>query len=508
MAFYYDYNMTKTFKLLALAGLLISFVACSQKTDKEKTDATVSQQTIKDHVYYLASDEMRGRDVGSPEIQIAAQYLADKLSAYGAKPVKGADGFFQPVPLRKTAPPQAASLKMGSDTYQSSVDMLLMDGTDGEFSADVVYVNYGNEADYEGLDVTGKIVFAQGGDGKSVSPQEWLQIGREKKKLAAAKGAVALVEFYNNSTRPFGNIVGFFGRPRITIDPDGFNGQNSEPIAHIWLKDPDNVKRALVGKGTVKKATISARGVTNQLLPSKNVVAMVEGTDPELKKEFVMFSAHYDHVGVGRPVEGDSIYNGARDNAIGTVTVLTAAENIGKYPMKRSALFVLYTAEEKGLLGSRYMANNPLIPNEDIVFCWNSDNGGYNDTSIATIVGLTRTTAQPMIEEAVATYGLKAIEDPTGAEQGLFDRSDNVNFARKGIPAPTFSLGFTAFDAEIGKYYHQPRDEPESVDYDYLYKFFRGYVLASRKIGNAPEAPFWVEGDKYYETGKKLYGKD
>ena len=500
--------MTKTFKLFAVAGLLITFSACSQKTDKEMTDETVNQQTIKDHVYYLASDEMKGRDVGSPEIQQAAQYLADKLSAYGAKTVDGADGFFQPVPLRRTAPPKSATLTMGNDAFAYGEEMLLMDGVDGDFTADVVYANYGNEADYEGLDVTGKIVFVQAGDGEATSPQAWLQIGREKKKLAAAKGAKALVEFYNNSSLPFANLVRFLARPQVALDPEGFESDSGDPIVHIWLKDPNNDRRTVVGNGAIKNASITAEGVTNELLPSKNVVAMVEGTDPELKKEFVMFSAHYDHVGIGRAVDGDSIYNGARDNAIGTVTVLTAAENIGKYPMKRSALFVLYTAEEKGLLGSRWMANNPIIPNEDIVFCWNSDNGGYNDTSIATIVGLTRTTADSLIRDAVATYGLTAIEDPTGAEQGLFDRSDNVNFARKGIPAPTFSLGFTAFDAEIGKYYHQPGDHPESVDYDYLYKFFQGYVLASRMIGNAPEAPFWVEGDKYYETGKKLYGKD
>ncbi len=500
--------MKKIIGLLLLTGLVFTHTACSQKTDKEMTDETVNQQTIKDHVYYLASDDMRGRDVGSPEIQEAAQYLADKLKDYGAKTADGADGFFQPVPLRKTAPPKAASLKMGRDSYEQGIDMLLMDGVDGEFTADAVYINYGNEADYEGLDVTGKIVFAQAGDGEAVSPQQWIQLGREKRKLAAAKGAKALVEFYNSASLPFENLVRFFTRAQVTLDTEGFKNVDAEPIVHIWLKDPNNNRRTAVGNGKVTQATVSAEGVTNELLPSKNIVAVVEGTDPELKNEYVMFSAHYDHVGVGRPVDGDSIYNGARDNAIGAVTVMTAAENIGKYPMKRSALFVLYTAEEKGLLGSRWMADNPIIPNENIVYCWKSDNGGYNDTSIATIVGLTRTTAEPLIKEAVATYGLEAIEDPTGAEQGLFDRSDNVNFAKKGIPAPTFSLGFTAFDAEIQKYYHQPGDHPESVDYDYLYKFFRGYVLASRKIGNAPEAPFWVEGDKYYEVGKKLYGKE
>jgi Zn-dependent M28 family amino/carboxypeptidase len=185
---------------------------------------------------------------------------------------------------------------------------------------------------------------------------------------------------------------------------------------------------------------------------------------------------------------------------------MSAAENMGKYPTDRSALFVLFTGEEKGLLGSEWFVENAPVDLEKIVYCFNSDNGGYNDTSLATIIGLTRTTAQEDIKKAVSAFGLKAIEDPA-PEQGLFDRSDNVRFAAKGIPAPTFSLGFTAFDEEIGKYYHQPSDDPASLDYDYLFKFFKAYVYAARMIGNATEVPFWVEGDKYYEAGVELYKK-
>ena len=500
--------MKKNLSLFALALLGCMGMSQGTMTDKEKTDDTVNQETIKKHIYYLASDEMRGRDVGSQEIDQAADYLAEKLESYGAKPVPGADGFFQTVPLKQTAPPSRGILNLGDRSLEHGNDILILDGEDGKLTADAVYANYGTEADYEGLDVTGQIVFVQAGDGQSTSPQEWLQMGRAKKLLAAEKGAKALVEFYNSPGLPWARLVRFLNRPQITIDPSAAAAADGPKIMHIWVKDTDNTIRSEVGNGAVNQAAFEAEGMVNKYLPSKNVLAMVEGTDPELKDEFVMFSAHYDHVGIMTPMQGDSIYNGARDNAVGTVTVLTGAENIAKYPMKRSALFVLYTAEEKGLLGSRYMADNPIIPNEQIVFCWNSDNGGYNDTSIATIVGLTRTTAEPMIKEAVAAYGLEAIEDPTGAEQGLFDRSDNVNFARKGIPAPTFSLGFRAFDDEINKYYHKPADEPESLDYDYLYKFFSGYVLASRMIGNAAERPFWVEGDKYYEVGKKLYGMD
>lgn len=232
---------------------------------------------------------------------------------------------------------------------------------------------------------------------------------------------------------------------------------------------------------------------------------MVEGSDPKLKDEYIIYSAHYDHVGIGKPnAQNDSIYNGARDNAVGTVTVLSAAKSIAKRPTKRSALFILFTAEEKGLLGSRWYVENPVIPLNQMVFCFNSDNGGYNDTSLATVVGLNRTTEGDLIRKAVGEFGLKAIDDPVG---GFFNRSDNVHFARKGIPAPTFSLGFTAFDDEIGKYYHQTADNPDNLDYNYLEQFFRAYVLSCRYIGNSDSTPFWTEGDDYYEAGKQLYNK-
>lgn len=254
-----------------------------------------------------------------------------------------------------------------------------------------------------------------------------------------------------------------------------------------------------------QKAKLSINGAEIKKFTTYNVVGQIEGTDNQMKDEYIVYSAHYDHVGIGKAVQGDSIYNGARDNAVGTVTVLSAAENIGKFPTKRSALFILFTGEEKGLLGSKWFVEHSPIDLKKMVYCFNSDNAGYNDTSVATIFGLGRTTAESFIKEACKTYGLEAIDDPA-PEQNLFDRSDNVSFAAKGVPAPTFSMGFKAFDDRIYQYYHQPNDQPDNLDYEYLFKFFSSYVYACRLIANTNEKLFWREGDKYYEIGKKLYG--
>jgi Predicted aminopeptidases len=146
-----------------------------------------------------------------------------------------------------------------------------------------------------------------------------------------------------------------------------------------------------------------------------------------------------------------------------------------------------------------------LIPLDKIIYNLNIDNGGYNDTEIITVIGLGRTSSDPMISQAVSEFGLEAIADPS-PEQGLYDRSDNVNFARKGIPAPTFSLGFRAFDDEISKYYHKPGDHVDNFDLDYAVKYWKSYIRAAELIANDAAKPKWVAGDKYEQASKELYG--
>lgn len=269
----------------------------------------------------------------------------------------------------------------------------------------------------------------------------------------------------------WGYIEHNFNTSRLTLDEAETTESND--FAYLWILDEGSKIANSFKPNTSVKATVSMSESISEAIIDYNVIGMVEGTDPQLKNEFIIYSAHYDHVGIGDPDEtGDTIYNGARDNAVGTVTVLSMAENLAKYPTKRSALFILFTGEEKGLLGSKFYVENPVLPLKQMVFCFNSDNAGYNDTSLATIVGLHRTTATEHITSAAEIFGLKAIDDPA-PEQGLFDRSDNVHFAAKGIPAPTFSMGFTSFSGDVTKYYHRPNDEANTLDYDYLYKFFK-----------------------------------
>lgn len=485
-------------KITLFVFIILASLSINAQTDVEKTSSTVSKNNIEGHIYFLASDELKGRETGSPEIDIAASYLANTFRRYGVKPANKSS-YYQDVNLEKVTAPKKMSVQLNNT---SSDKLMSLKGHNVDYNGDAVYLNYGLVKDYKKQDVKGKLVIVKAGSEGKTDAMSSFGLRNEKRKLAKEHGAIGLIELTNADDQIWERFSHFFNSDKL-----GVASSTEEKELHLWVQDTD---------GSITKALESAKKINSNLIiegiskvpvKAKNVVGMVEGTDPKLKEEYVIYSAHYDHVGIGKPnAENDSIYNGARDNAVGTVTVLSAAENIAKYPTKRSALFILFTGEEKGLLGSKWYTENPVIPLEKMVYCFNSDNGGYNDTSKATIIGLNRTTVSKHIINAAAEFGLTAIDDPA-PEQGLFDRSDNVHFAAKGIPAPTYSMGFTAFDAEINKYYHQTADNPETLDYDYLYKFFQSYVLACRLIANDAETPFWTKGDKYYTAGEKLYNR-
>lgn len=496
----------KKITYLVIAVLTFSSLGSMAQDHKSKIDAAIEEREAVSHIRFLASDELMGRDPIRPEIDAAARYIAEQFWKYGAKEIPGANGFYQHIPFRFSGPPSVGIVKIGSTELKQGEDMLVLDGKNITGSYDMVVAGYGLEADFSKVDVAGKIVVVRVGAPNKLAPAELFEEGRAKLARAQAKGAVGLIEMYNVPTTPWNLVTRMLNRTQLTIDATPVSG---DALPYMWVKDLDGELIAAIDKGEVKKAEVNVQGKVNRAIVGKNVVAWIEGTDPQLKNEYLMLSAHYDHVGVGRPdASGDSIYNGTRDNAVGTVAVINAAKYFAKNPPKRSVLLCAWTAEEKGLLGSGYFANNPLVPLNQIIYNLNIDNAGYNDTSIITVIGLGRTTADNLIEEAVAQFGKKAVSDPA-PEQGLYDRSDNVNFARKGIPAPTFSLGFTEFGAELNKYYHQPADQvDENFDLAYALVYWKAYILSAQKIADRAERPKWQAGDKYEAVSKELYGTD
>lgn len=484
-------------KLIVLIFTGLSSLVFAQ-ADKDIAASSVDKNTIKSHIYFLADDLLQGRGTGTPGNKIAASYLANSLRRYGAKPAPGYQDYYQPFELIEITASKNISLTIDGEEYPMILPLKI---SEINSTGEAIFLNYGEEKDFKGADVSGKLVILKAGSADAETPQQAFGKLLEKRQRALDKGALGVVEVVRDMEKSLFNAIKHSAGKKTKFASELEEDESDDP--YLWIS-VDN-ESANFESGRTYSYNLKASAKKIEKIKTQNVIGIIEGTDPVLKNEYIIYSGHYDHVGVGEPdATGDSIYNGARDNAIGTTAVLTMAETLGKKPTKRSALFIFFTAEEKGLLGSKYYVEHPVIPLEDVVYCFNTDGGGYNDTSLATIIGLERTTAKKHLRNGASAFGLKPIEDPA-VEQGLFDRSDNVSFAKKGIPAPTYSTGFHSFDDEIFKYYHQPGDEAESLDYDYLLKFYKGYVYAGRLIANDPERPFWIQGDKYEEAGKKLY---
>ncbi|MTB50947.1 M28 family peptidase [Lewinella sp. W8] len=501
-----------TFALLLCGG--ISFLSAQADApdgiDRSLPEFSFSELDLAGEMHFLASDYLAGRRTGSVGNEIASEYIAAQLRAYGYAPING-DSYFQPVPLRRIAAPEEGMLMVGETKMTHGADLLIMRGPAAELSTNVVFANYGwvdpetGHDDYEKLDVKGKIVITRPGIPGDVTQQGIFKGVSDKPALAAERGAVAIFELYQLPF-PWGAFKGYFGGERMGLD----EGNESAEIPYGFIKVDDDFLEKLQEKKKGLPGKAMSTGMRSEIIMSQNVGGILEGADATLKDEYMIMTAHFDHVGVGKQgggayTEQDSIFNGARDNAFGTISLLAAARAFAEEKPRRSIIVLAVTGEEMGLLGSKYYAENPLVPLEKTIYNFNTDGAGYNDTGAISLFGMGRTGIDEQIERAAAAFDTRVIGNPA-PEQGLYDRSDNVSFAAKGVPALTFSPGFADFDDAIFKYYHQVTDNPETIDMAYLKKYCQIFTLAARLIADRDVRPIWVEGDKYQEAGKKLYG--
>ena len=491
-------------KPIALSLSIFLFLASRAQVDlvKEINQVNTPSKGLA-ALRFLASDELMGRATARPEIHVAARYIAESFRSSGLKEVPGTIDYFQNFDIRMAWPSNVGSLVVKGKNYELNKQLLEMSGKDVSITAPIVYVHHATEKDLSGLDLKGKIVLSDMGSSDNSTFMEGFFQGQAKRKAVQDKGALAIVERFNQKEVPWDDLRTYLNTEHPILEEES---ENLFPA--ILVNDQEDNLVSLIGTAE-ENATLNISGSRITQVPAKNVMAWIEGTDAALKKQFVVLTAHYDHLGVAKKPqmeEGkmDSIYNGARDNAIGTTAVLDAARFFAEHPPRRSMLFIAYTGEEIGEVGSWYFSNHPLIPLKQIVFNLNIDNASYNDTTIISVIGLGRTSADADIQKACRSYGLKAMPDPA-PEQNLFDRSDNVNLAVKGIPAPCFSLGIKKFDDEINKRYHQLSDEVGNFNLRYAMKYINSFILASKLIADNPVQPTWVKGDKYEAAWKKLY---
>ena len=501
---------------------------------------SVTERELRAHVRFLADDLLQGRDTGSRGARLAALYLANQFEQMGLQPAGDNGTFFQTVPLRRVRPSQQTRVSVEIDgemvPLRYGEDFLVLSAPEQseELTLDLVFTGFGIQApeynydDFGGVDVSGKATLYLSGEPSSPdsgffagAKRTRYSSGRVKRQIAAGLGARAVLgilkpadlervsweafrRFFSESQVQLADTVGQApSLPGLMLHPN---------VGEMLFSGADQSFADVVqqaASGRLQSFDLKRRVRLHLVLDSEafsdaNVAAWLPGSDPVLKEECVVVSAHYDHLGIGPPVRGDSIYNGAADNASGVAGLLELAEAFASLPQppRRSVLFLGFTAEEEGLLGSEYYVRHPIVPLTHTVANFNLDIIGLGDTTGVVIYGAERSSLGEVVQAALEQVGLRALPDEL-PEQRIFYRSDHFNFARRGVPAvmPGFGLSRDRF-GQFETYYHTPADDVElPFNYRYMKRHVQAVFLAVRAVANADTRPRWVEGDEFERAG-------
>jgi Zn-dependent M28 family amino/carboxypeptidase len=513
----------------AAAGLAL----CAAGAGHAAPDPQFTAAGFRSHVAFLADDLLEGRETGSIGHRIATNYVIAQFEAAGLKPAGSNGGWLQPVPLREARlVPGSGAAWIGDRKFangqQVVVSPSMLDETQ-DASADVVFAGHClvepslKIDDFKGLDVKGKIVACLPGFPKGLPSETAAFLVDQRARFATARGAIGMIGLWTRQQEkqyPFAQLVNTIGNPRMErLNPDGSVYQFAPGLRLAGVFGPEAA--ALLFAGAAKSfaavdqagETASVRGFPLQpkvrisrqtswkTIESANVVGMVPGTDPALKAEHVVLGAHLDHIGIGKPVAGDAIYNGALDNAAGSATLIEVAKATAKAPPRRSTLFIAATAEEKGLLGAEYYAGNPTVPIGSIVGMIDLDMPILTyDFQDVTAYGADHSTVAQAVALAAGQLGLKLSPDPM-PEETIFVRSDHYAFVQRGVPAIMLATGFAAggdqaTQAFFAKHYHQPSDDLSlPVHWDQGAKFADLNFRVMQLLANAEGRPRWYQGD-------------
>jgi Zn-dependent M28 family amino/carboxypeptidase len=503
----------------------------------------VDTAAIDAHLRFLASDLLEGRAPATRGGQLATAYIAAQFQALGLEPAGEKGSYFQPVALVGMTPqPSLVWGKTGtpSDTLAYRDDFVAWaERPEADISADgeVVFVGYGISApewqwdDYKGMDLKGKVLLMLVNDPGLVDSTVFLgkiltYYGRWTYKLeeAARQGAAGaiLVHTTESATYPWDVVRGSWSVEQFKLDQPhapsiAFAGWVTAGRAQAALAKAglnlDSLSRAAARREfrpvpTGIQASVRVRSALRRVR-SENVAARLPGRDPQLARQAVLITAHWDHKGIGPVVRSDSIYNGAEDNATGIAAILAAAKTLSQLPRTaRSIVFVATTAEESGLLGSESYVQQPLIPLAQTAAVLNLDvtnvRGATRDIGA---LGMDRSTLGPVFETAARAEGLTVESQPD--VRGSFFRSDHFPFARAGVPALSIKPGvdFVGRPKSWGEEqenlynqqrYHQPSDEYQpSFRYDGMAQQIRVTVRTAQAIANTPEMPRWLRSAEF-----------
>ena len=518
---------------LLLGPILIAGSAGAQQLPPD-------QAAMRAHVAFLASDDLEGREAGTSGYDKAARYVADQMQAAGLQPA-GGPGWFQKVPLvvsRLLAHPVVSlSHAQGSEPLIFGTDYTLRGfGADKtvDVTAPVVFAGYGivdaaiGRDDYRGLDVKGKIVALLVSAPKGLNSEIAAHLGNriDRARIAAEHGAVGIVLIWTTqmeSVFPFTQAAREWDSRSLTwTNPDGSpRDGGAPPLARLSFAGAAKLfAGSAIDWGVVKAADNMGRpvptgplGVTLSAkarfdigrLDSSNVVGRLPGSDPEVADDVIVLSAHLDHIGVTRPVNGDAINNGAMDNAVGIASLIEAAKLFqasGSRP-RRSILFLAVTAEEKGLIGSDYFATHPTVPAARITANVNLDMPilTYRFTDLVAF-GADRSSIGAAVDAVARAEGVMLIPDPA-PEQAEFVRTDHYSFVRQGVPSislmpGTAGPGKAAIEDFFERHYHQPSDDMSlPFDWGAGREFVKINYQIVRALADASDRARWVKDDYF-----------
>jgi Zn-dependent M28 family amino/carboxypeptidase len=454
------------------------------------------------HVKFLADDSLEGRDTGSEGLRKAEAYAVEQLQKVGLQPA-GTKGFYQAVRFTQYQVDESKSsltlLNGGKSAPLSFADDAFISSratrNSGKVAAPLVFIGYGlkipekNLDELAGFDLKGKVVVYLAGSPSDIPTalaSHYQSVGERWKALRAA-GVVGIITIMNPASMdiPWSRISVNRNHPSMDLADPEFNETQGLQLGVVF--NPASAEQLFAGSGHTF-AEIAALGRDRKPLPhfplaatlkadaviqstsleSANLVAMLPGGDPALKNEFVVLSAHIDHVGIGAPINGDRIYNGAMDDGSGSALVLDMAANLKAHPenMKRSVLLLLVTAEEKGLLGSKYFAAHPTVPLKSIVADINVDMFlPIVPLKILKIEGIEESDLGTRAAAISESLGVKSIPDPEPL-RNAFIRSDQYSFIKQGVPAVKMDVGFELGTPEqkifkdwLTNRYHAPSDD-------------------------------------------------
>jgi hypothetical protein len=484
--------MKKTFLNFALGFLIVS----NAQTYKKPLISAITEKDLKTDMYQMAADQFWGREAGTLDELKVSMWFADKMKEAGMKPAGDNGTFFQFFDMYRHQINPQSSVKIGNKNLQLWKDILVQDVTDNQFSAPILYLGKIEPEEVASKNISGKVVAIRVSDLNIATEMTLFErrypgfirtkYYKEISKLGA-KGIIFITDAI--SDKSWEEVL-----PQMTRGTYGVEGLREKVdigIPVFWIKQEN--------ESWVKDNPAISLNIQTDTYkyPSVNIIGKIEGTDPKLKSEYVLLSGHQDHDGIRHPVKNDTIYNGADDNASTCVALLAIARSYHKQPAKRSVLFVIHGAEERGLLGSRWHASHPVVPKENIVAVLNGDMIGRNDDKEAALLGgeAPHKNSEELVKMALDANNestqfkfLKAWDLPEHPEYFYF-RSDHVPYVRRGIPA----LFFTSV---LHSQYHTPQDESENINFKKLFKMTEWIYRTSWKVANENDRPKLIENFK------------